>query len=357
MKRVPLLLVELSIAVIILAMPLLMFSPVVSAAGVSLTTSPVSEVISSNPGTVATTVLHVQNNGLLPVPMTIKLFAFGAAGTTGSPSLQPASPSDTYFSWAHFSPDAFIAQPDVPVAVTMTIDIPKTAALGYNYGVAFEPIISASLNGPGAVLNGSNVILILLDTTSANEIHSAQIASFTASKRLYEYLPATFLINVHNNGNIFIAPGLNIYISRTANFLPGSIIDTININSAQGNVLPNSNRVFQAQWTDGFPVFQPKLVDGHQITKKNQTIYQLNWNFSKVDKLRFGKYYAKLIMSYNNGKRQVPIVAVLSFWVVPWKLLILILLLVLVFIGLIIFVVYLVHRLRKLQRGTSRRHV
>ena len=318
MKRVPLFLVELSIAVIVLVTPLLMFYHVVSAAGVSLTTSPVSEVISSKPGTVVTT---------------------------------------TYFDWAHFSPDAFIAQPDVPVSVTMTIDIPKTAALGYNYGVAFEPIVSAALKGPGAVLNGSNVVLILLDTTSANEVHSAQIASFTASKKVYEYLPVTFLINVHNNGNIFLAPGGDIYVSKSANFSPGSIIDTINVNTAQGNVLPNSNRVFQAQWTDGFPVFQPKLVDGHKITKKNQTVEQLNWNFSKVDKLRFGKYYAKLIVSYNNGERQVPITAVLSFWIIPWKLLLLVLLLVLVFIGLIIFVVYLVHRLRKLQRGSSRRHV
>ncbi len=356
MKRFTPLLVELSIAVFVLVASVLIFSHVATAAGVSLTTSPVSEVISSKPGTVATTVLHVQNNGLQPVPMTIKLFAFGAAGSNGSPSLQQASPSDIYFNWAHFSPSAFIAQPDVPVAVTMTINIPKTAALGYNYGVAFEPIISSSLKGPGAVLNGSNVVLILLDTTSANEVHSAQIASFTASKKVFEYLPVTFLINVHNNGNIFLAPGGDIYISKSSNFAPGTIIDTINVNSAQGNVLPNSNRVFQAQWTNGFPVFQPKMVDGHQITKNNKTVDQLNWNFSKVNKLRFGKYYAKLILSYNNGERQVPITAVLSFWVIPWKLLLILLLLLLIFIGLIIFAFYLVHRLRKLQRGTSRRH-
>jgi hypothetical protein len=355
MKRVPLL-VELSVAVVIIIslFPLVPYR--VSAAGenVSLTTSPVSEVLNSKPGSVITTTLHVQNNSSLPLPMSIKLYTFGAEGTSGRPSLTPATSADVFLNWAHFSPSSFVAQPDVAEAVLMTIDIPKTASLGYNYGIAFEPVISAA--NSGVTVNGSNVILILLDTSSGNEVRSVQVANFTATKKLYEYLPVTFNVNVHNNGNIFLPASGDIFVSKTANFAPGSIIDTIAVNSAQGNILPNTNRIFQEQWTNGFPVFLQKQIDGHDITKNNKPVYQLNWNFSRVDKLRFGKYYAKLVLSYSNGERQVPVTAVLSFWVIPWKLLLLILLVLLIFIGLIIVVVLLIHRMRKLQRGSYRRH-
>jgi hypothetical protein len=355
MKKASKLLVELSIAVVALAAwQLIVPSKAIAAGtGLSITTSPVNEVLTSKPGTEVSTTLHVQNNNSLPLPMTIKMYTFGADGTSGRPLLTQATPADTFLNWAHFTPSTFVAQPDVPVAVTMTIDIPKTASLGYNYGVAFEPILSAA--DKGVSLNGSNVILVLLDTASSNEVRSVQVASFTASKKLYEYLPVTFDVNIHNNGNVFLSAGGDIFISKTANFLPGSIIDHIDVNTAQGNILPGTNRVFQEQWTDGFPVFQPKQIDGHDISKNNSIVYQLNWNFSQVDKLRFGKYYAKLELSYNNGKIPVPVTAVLSFWVLPWKLLLLALFVLLLIIGMIIVVFILIHRMRRLQRGSSRR--
>jgi len=324
---------------------------------ISITTSPVNEVVGSKPGTTATAILHVQNNNPEPVPMTVKLFTFGAAGTSGKPALQKASPADTFLAWAHFSPATFIAQPDVVVPVTMTITIPRTAALGYNYGVAFEPVEPAALNGPGAAIKGSNVILILLDTTSANEVHSVQVTGFTTTKKLYEYLPATFNITTHNNGNIFLAPGGDIFISKDKNFAPGKIIDTIPVNSAQGNVLPDTSRVFQTEWTNGFPVYVIKKINGSEVVKNNQAVHSLVWNFSQANKFRFGRYYAKLIMSYNNGERQVPVTAILSFWVIPWKLLSLLLIVLLFFAGLIIAVVYLIRRLRKLQRGATKDRV
>lgn len=323
---------------------------------ISITTSPVNEVVSSKPGTTATAILHVQNNNPEPVPMTVKLFTFGAAGTSGKPALQKASPADTFLSWAHFSPATFIAQPGVPVTVTMTITIPRTATLGYNYGVAFEPVEPASLNGLGTAIKGSNVILILLDTTSANETHSIQVTDLNTTKKLYEYLPVAFNVTIHNNGNVFLAPGGDIFISKDRNFAPGKIIDTIPVNSAQGNVLPDTNRIFQAEWTNGFPVYVIKKINGTEVVKNNKAVYQLVWNFSQANKLRFGRYYAKLIMSYNNGERQVPVTAILSFWVIPWKLLALFLLILLFFAGLIIAVVYLIRRLRKLQRGAAKDH-
>ena len=336
MKRLSRVLAGLGVFLSSLAIFSSLMSGQVSAAGISLTTSPVSEVISAKPGTTTSTILHVENNGPEPIPMKIKLFTFGAEGTSGKPALEQPTSADTFLNWASFSPDAFVAQVNVPVAVTMTLNIPKTANLGYNIGVAFEPITVTTLTSPGAAINGTNVILVLLNTNSSNESPSIILSSFTATRKLYEYLPASLNINVHNSGNIFLAPGGDVFISKNKNFAPGSIIDTIPVNTAQGNILPNTNRIFQVEWSDGFPLNVAKEVNNIPVVKNNQPVYQLQWNFAHANKFRFGRYYAKLILSYSNGVRQVPLSAVVSFWVIPWKMTLLFILFVLIFVGLLV---------------------
>jgi len=75
------------------------------------------------------------------------------------------------------------------------------------------------------------------------------------------------------------------------------------------------------------PSFEAKTVDGQALTVKNgQPVEQLRWNFSEpISKFRFGKYYAHLVLVYNNGNHDVPINAYLTFWVIPWKLILIIL--------------------------------
>lgn len=72
-------------------------------------------------------------------------------------------------------------------------------------------------------------------------------------------------------------------------------------------VLPDSSRTLTVNWSDGFP-------------RRNEA-GQLDWNLSDLTKLRFGKYTAQLILVYDNGERDVPLEAFVSFWVIPWRLL------------------------------------
>jgi hypothetical protein len=44
---------------------------------------------------------------------------------------------------------------------------------------------------------------------------------------------------------------------------------------------------------------------------------QINWN--KLTSFRIGKYTANLLLVYDNGTRDIPIEATISFWVLPWK--------------------------------------
>jgi hypothetical protein len=302
--------------------------------GFNLTTSPLPIALTTLPGKSVATELKVQNSGGTPVKIRLSLLKFKSSGTDGQPTLEKRGPGDEFFDWVSFSRSSFVANPGVWNTVTMTVSPPKDSAFGYYYAVVFEQDNSADTTPTvtGGKLTGAAATLVLLNVQVPNEKKEMSIVSFTADKKLYEYLPTTFSIKVHNSGDIHLIPTGNIFISKDHK----KDIAVLTVNENQGNVLPASNRVFSVAWTDGFPVYTLKRDNGQIVSdKKGTPIQQLDWNFSKTNKLRFGKYYAHLTLIYDNGTKDVPIDAEVAFWVVPWKLLpVAVILVILIFVGL-----------------------
>lgn len=289
-----------------------------SPGGSSLTTTPVSTVLHTTPGHSVSTTIGVMNNTLEPYKISLQLNTFKPYGDSGKAQVVKPKPNSSYVNWVHFSENNFVAQPDVWQKVTMTVDPPSNAGLDYYYAVLVKPTPISSSAAKQVGLNGYNAILVLLDVESPNAKAQLSITSFTASHRLYEYLPATFNIAVKNTGNVFLAPEGDIFISRSSNFK--NLINTIPINTSQGNVIPGTNRVYAEQWNNGFPVFVQNTIDGQPVTEGGGIpIEHLDWNIADANKLRFGKYYAKMVFVYNNGLADIPTQAVISFWVIPWK--------------------------------------
>ncbi len=289
--------------------------------GSSLTTSPVAVNLVIKPGTSTTTTLQIMNNNLQSAQIATRVELFSAYGTSGQAAITTPSAANSSTNWVTLSPASFTAQPGVWTSIKMTISLPPSASLGYYYAVMFEPQLPFNTPAPNTnTIKGSNAVLVLVDTHSPNEQRQLQVTNFSVSQQLYEYLPATFSVTVHNSGNIYIPPQASIYISQNSNF--SSSLATLDVNKGAGNVLPNSSRVFQVEWSDGFPVFNPKIVDGQIVYSKGKAVEQLQWDFTKLNRFRFGKYYAKLTLVYNTGSRDIPIVGVVSFWVIPWKLMI-----------------------------------
>jgi hypothetical protein len=205
----------------------------------------------------------------------------------------------------------------------MTINVPQDASLGYYMAVTFSRAAAANERGV-TNLNGSVATLVLLNVNTPNEKRELKILNFTADHKLYEYLPATFSIRVRNTGNIYVAPAGNIFISRG-----GKQLTTLDFNSAGGSVLPSSNRVFNLPWDDGFPVFKQAIEDGKPaVNKDGKPKQNLRWDFTNIGKFRIGHYTAKLLAVYNDGRNDVPLQASVSFWVIPWKLLLILLIIV-----------------------------
>lgn len=287
--------------------------------GTDLTTSPVAVDLSAKPGQTVSTTLQIQNNSPQAVTINVRVDKFKASGETGQAAIFTPLKNDDSVHWISFSRSSFLAEPGVWNSVVATINLPSNAANGYYYAVLFEPQTSVSHGSSTNVIKGANAIFILLNADSDKEKRQLEVTGFASQKSIYEYLPANFTITVKNTGNIYVAPEGDVFISRTMN---GKPLASLDINSAGGNVLPNSSRQFTVSWQDGFPVFEPKKINGQIVSNSNgQPIEQLQWNSSSsFSKIRFGKYYAHLAFVFNNGITNETTDAYVTFWVIPWKL-------------------------------------
>lgn len=322
-------------------------APHAAAAGFNVITSPLPIKLSVKPGQTTTTELRIKNQNTTAEGIKVGLMKFGATGENGTPTIDDLTAKDEYGSWVTFSPSSFLAQPNVWYTIKMTIKVPASAQLGYYMAVTFSPA-----NVPGApdatTLKGSAATLVLLDVQSGNTKRELELVSFTSKHMLYEYLPASFSVRVRNKGNIYTSPTGNIFIERS-----GKPIDTIDVNAIGGSVLPQTNRTFVVPWNNGFPRFVDRIVDGKPVPDgKGQNSQSLSWDFSQANKFRFGKYTARLLLVYDNGKQDVPLQSTLTFWVIPWKIM-LVLLLLLFVIGFGVFTM-LRGVVRRARRQTTR---
>jgi len=279
-----------------------------------LTISPLPVSLSGKPGQKIVAKLSVKNSGTKTENLKVDLMKFSAYGEEGKPLLRERSSGDNYFDWVSFSQNRFLAEPDVWHDITMTITLPKEAALGYYYAVTFS-----RLNPPASTksnkLQGGTAILVLVDALAPTAKKEIKIDEFTSSHRIYEFLPTSFKIKLHNTGNIHLASSGNIFIKRGS-----KVIGNLEVNQEAGNILPGTKRIFNAQWADGFPVYIPKTENGVTVLKDGKTVNKLQWDISKLGRLRFGYYTANLVMTYDDGKHDVPLEAVVGFWVIPWRL-------------------------------------
>ncbi len=292
-------------------------SPRTPTQGLNLQISPLPIELSAKPGTSVTSELRVRNSGTDAETLKATLKGVTTEGEDGHIVFHDLGPNDQLTQWVHLSSNVFNAPAGQWQSIIMTVNLPKTAAFGYYFSVQFE-LANPPIPKPGqAALQGAVDIFVLLNADAAGATRTAEITSFTADHKSYEFLPVSFSLHVHNNGNVHVAPHGNIFITRG-----NSQVGAITINSGLGNILPNGNRIFTASWADGFPVYTNLLdANGQSISNgRGKPKQHLVWNFSKVPKLRFGHYTAHLLLVYNDGYRDVPVQASVSFWVIPWRL-------------------------------------
>ena len=298
-----------------------LFAPTFSQAqssGLSLLTSPLPIIAKTTPGVPVTTDIKIRNTGTGEETLKVSLMKFEAYEDTGKPALLDPEPSDEFIKWVSFSENTFKVAPGEWKTVQATIAPPKEAAFGYYYAFVFARA-NENLTAEERLtaLNGGTAVLALLDVDVPGAKREVTLDKFSLDKKVYEFLPATFSVTLKNGGNVHGAPRGNIFIDKGDT----KDIALLEVNKEKGNILPSSKRTFQAEWSEGFPKYVPKIVDGKEVkNSKGETEMELKWNFNDLSQLRFGRYTAKLLMIYDDGTHDVPLEGEVSFWVIPWRI-------------------------------------
>ena len=319
--------------------------------GLRLTTSPLPINLVTEPGKTITTELKVKNAGSQPETLKIELMKFKAYEETGKPQLLEREPGDDFLDWVTFSEPTFTVAPDEWRVITATFQVPPTAAFGYYYVFVFSRANEEQQLGEReTALVGGTAVLVLLEARVADAKREVTVTEFSTDKKFYEFLPATFNVKLKNTGNVHIAPRGNVFIDQ-GNTKDIAILE---VNGNKGNILPNSSRVFDTVWEDGFPVYVPTVQDDKVIhDAEGNVVYKLQWDWNDASKLRFGKYTAKLLLIYDDGARDIPIEGEVSFWVVPWRLIGVVIFNFALILALILYVIRLRKRLKKMKGNNN----
>ena len=288
--------------------------------GIKLTISPEPINLSAKPGQTITHQLRIRNSGNKEETLVPRLLTFTAQGDSGKPRLDDPKIEDEYLEWVSFSPKKLALDPQEWGTSTMTIQVPSTAAYGYYFAVSWgRDRDKAEVTPAAASLIGSVAQLVLLEVPAPGIKRQLAIESFEPDGMWHEFLPITFSTRIKNSGNIHAVPFGNIFISDGNN----TQLSSISVNREKGNVLPDSSRVFATEWREGFPVYEHVVEDGKTVLGfDGKPISRLKWDISNAEWWRFGKYTASLVLAYNNEGKDVPLTATASFWVIPWRLII-----------------------------------
>lgn len=277
----------------------------------SLQVSPSPLVETLKPGATTTAKLMIRNTGTATESLKIEPRSFTIDPQTGKVTLQDTEPS-VIAHWISFSAPTFTVQPGQWYTQQITIALPQDTGFSYSLALVISRTSNPKISQSGQQINGSVAVFTLINVDRPGAIRRLEVEKFEPSASIYEYVPATLNTTFKNTGNTIVQPYGNIFIQRGANDkVP---LATLPVNDQKGYILPGSDRIITSQWSDGFPLYRVTAqADGSQKTTTS-------WDWSQMSHFRIGPYTAKLVAAYNDGRRDVPIEKEVTFWVLPWKI-------------------------------------
>lgn len=291
---------------------------------IEITPSPVVETI--KPGVSTSFDLQVHNKGSGKETLKIAARKFTIDDKTGIVRLDDTTPAEAA-QWTKFSASQFSIDPGQWYTQHVTIALPKDTGFSYSYAIVITRAATPSINGAGRALQGSVADFTLINVDKPGATRKLDITDISTDQQVYEFLPAKINIKFKNTGNTIIAPAGNLFFQRGSN--DTKPLSTADINTAKGYILPGTERTYTASWDNGFPVFKTTTADDGS----SSTNLFFDWN--NLTNFRFGQYTAKVVAVYNDGQRDIPITREVTFWVIPYKTIALVII-ILIALGLVV---------------------
>lgn len=278
--------------------------------GFSLQVSPSPLTATVLPGSDSTLELQVRNTNTSEQALKMGLRSFSIDGATGEVKLGDDAPKDIQ-QLVTFENPTFTLRAGEIMTQRIYVHADKNSGFTYNFAVIISQQNPPKATQGKSALAGSVAVFTLINVERPGATRQVSLSSISVSKHTYEFLPAEITVNLKNTGNVNVQPAGTVFIQRNSN--DAKPLAMIPLNETGGYILPSTTRKYDVSWSDGFPHYET-VTDGDKTSKK------LVWE-GGLSNLRIGKYIAKVVAVYNDGERDIPIVAEVSFWVIPWRIL------------------------------------
>ena len=278
----------------------------------SLQVTPSPLVTTLKPGTETTLELKIRNAGTGVEDLKIEPRKFTVDKNTGQVTVNDTEPSEIT-PWIKFGASRFTIKPGEWYTQTVKIALPKNTGFSYSLALIISRVNVPQSTESGRTIKGSVAVFTLINVDRPGATRKLDVTEFSSNAGIYEYVPAKLNIKFENTGNTIAQPYGNVFIQRGSK--DTEPISTIPVNDKRGYILPGTERLLETSWSEGFPSYQISM-DANGNEKKTET-----WDWSQLSKFRIGQYTAKLVAVYNDGQRDIPIEKEVTFWVIPWKIL------------------------------------
>lgn len=277
----------------------------------AITISPILFDADMDPGQVKQGSINVQNDTNQVQTYYASTQNFVGKGEEGQQEFLVEKDVTGLAQWIKLEKDSVTLEPGKSHEFKWAIELPKNAEPGGHYAAVFFAMQPKDDNGSNVGIGGRTGVLFLVNV-SGNIRESASIESFklmnssdtekAKSTSLINNLPAYFETRMKNSGSVHLKLEGNVVIKN----IFGSTVGTVPANPANGRVLPDGIRKYRTMWG-------PKDTvegDGFMAGLKRE------WKGFAL-----GKYTAELDAKY--GSQQQPLKASVSFWVFPWRIMLL----------------------------------
>ena len=215
----------------------------------NLQVTPSPLVTTVKPGTKTQVELRIRNGSSGTENLKIEPRGFNYKSSTGQVSLDDTAPP-AIAPWVSFSAPKFTVQSGQWFSEQVVFTVPKDAGFSYSFALVISRQSDPKPTNGGRLIKGSLAVFTLVNVDRPGAKSNLEVVGFSSTKRLYEYLPATFNVRFRNNGNTITQPYGNIFVQRSAN--AKKPLATLAVNETKGYILPSTERTVSANWNDGF---------------------------------------------------------------------------------------------------------
>ncbi len=243
-----------------------------------------------NPGDVYRFTITVTN--IAPTPKTFTLSAQDIKGLddAGLPIFAAEDEEPTAYalsSWITISEPSITLGAGESRTVPYSVRVPAQTSPGAHFGGVFFDSGTAKPTTTGSAVSMKVGTIINL-RIAGDVVEEARLREFSTDKMIYSSPAASFNARVENLGNVLARPHGLIEITD----MWGKQVGSVEVNEGGASVFPGSDRTYVSEWShDGFA---------------------------------FGRYQAVLALNYGDESKKT-ISATTSFWVLPLKMMALVL--------------------------------